>query len=204
LAGAVPPRYRAIILTAAFAGLRFGELAGLRRRNVNLLNGRLTVAESLSQVDRCAAEWTTPKNGKARTVDLPKFLREELARHWERYTEGGTGPEGVVFTGASGTLLDRHNFTRRDFKPAVKRALPVEKHRLRFHDLRHTCAAILIELGTHPKLIADTLGHSSIQITMDRYGHLLERPRAEMLDRLDARMLEVERRCAAEAAAPLG
>src|SRR6266540_3335990 len=81
----------------------------------------------------------------------------------------------------------RHNlFCRRHFKTAVKRALPAAKHGLRFHDLRHTCASLLIAAGVHAKAIQERLGHSSIQITMDRYGHLMESAYASVSDALDA------------------
>ena len=58
------------------------------------------------------------------------------------------------------------------FKPAVRAVLPPEKHKLRVHDMRHTCVGLLIETGAHPLLISRYLGHSSIGITMDRYAHL--------------------------------
>lgn len=74
-----------------------------------------------------------------------------------------------MFTSAEGTAL-RRNFYRRHFKPAAQRAdLPPE---LRFHDLRHTCAALLIAQGAHPKEIQERMGHSTIRLTFDRYGHL--------------------------------
>jgi integrase len=79
----------------------------------------------------------------------------------------------------------RHNlFYARHFKPAVRRAgLP---EALRFHDLRHTCAALLIAQGAHPKAIMERLGHSSIQVTLDRYGHLLPSLDETLTDGLEA------------------
>lgn len=73
----------------------------------------------------------------------------------------------------------------RYFRRAVREALPAEKNGLRFHDLRHTCASLGIAAGAHPKLISARLGHSSITITLDRYGHLfpsVEEALAEALD----------------------
>lgn len=84
---------------------------------------------------------------------------------------GGNGPDDLVFTTKTGAPIRQHMFYRRYFKPAVRAALPAEKHGFRFHDLRHTCASLLIAAGAHPKAIQERLGHSSIQITMDRYGH---------------------------------
>lgn len=68
----------------------------------------------------------------------------------------------------------------------VQGALPASKHGLRFHDLRHTCAALSIAAGAHPKLIAARLGHSTITITLDRYGHLFPSVEEALADALDA------------------
>jgi integrase len=65
-------------------------------------------------------------------------------------------------------------------------ALPKELHGLRFHDLRHTCASLLIAQGAHPKIIQERLGHSSITTTMNRYGHLFDGLDATLIDGLDA------------------
>lgn len=80
------------------------------------------------------------------------------------------GPNDLIFVGRDGGPLRRTNFRKRHWLPALERAeLPME---LRFHDLRHTCAALLIAQGAHPKEIQARLGHSSITTTLDRYGHL--------------------------------
>jgi integrase len=70
----------------------------------------------------------------------------------------------------TGTPLDRHNLCQRSFKPLLKKAgLPG----IRFHDLRHTCATLLLTRGVHPKIVQDLLGHSTIAITLDTYSHVL-------------------------------
>jgi integrase len=126
------------------------------------------------------------KNHTTRTVSLPKFLREMLNEHLSSHLPGGDGPDALVFPGPLGGPLRHNNFYRRHFKKAVKAALPADKHGLRFHDLRHTCASLLIAAGAHPKAIQERLGHSSIQITMDRYGHLLPSVDAALVEMLDA------------------
>jgi integrase len=89
-----------------------------------------------------------------------------------------------VFTAPKGGPLRHNNFYQRIFCPALARAgLPVQ---VRFHDLRHTCAALLIAQGAHPKAIQAHLGHSSIQVTMGRYGHLFPDALEQLADRLDA------------------
>jgi integrase len=93
-------------------------------------------------------------------------------------------PDGFVFTAPRGGPLRHNNFYQRIFCPALARAgLPAQ---VRFHDLRHTCAALLIAQGAHPKAIQAHLGHSSIQVTMDRYGHLFPDALEQLADRLDA------------------
>lgn len=164
LAEEVPERYRVLIFTAAYTGLRWGELAALKVRNLDLVKGMIRVTEAVAEVNGHLKEGPT-KTGATRIVALPPFLRKMLSEHLALYPS-----KGYVFTSAKGHPL-RKNFYRRDFVPAVARAkLP---RGLRFHDLRHTCAALLIANGAHPKEIQERLGHSTIRVTFDRYGHLL-------------------------------
>ena len=77
---------------------------------------------------------------------------------------------GLVFTTEAGTPLNRHNLTQRSFKPLPRQAgLP----EVRFHDLRHTCATILLSKGVHAKFVQELLGHATIAITLDTYSHVL-------------------------------
>jgi integrase len=89
----------------------------------------------------------------------------------------------LVFCTARGTPLDGVNLVRREFKPALRRARLPD---MRFHDLRHSFASLLIAQGEHPKLISERLGHSSVKITMDRYGHLMDQSYGDASSRLDA------------------
>jgi integrase len=91
--------------------------------------------------------------------------------------------DGFVFTMAEGGPIRQRNFYRRHFKPAVLRiGLPESLH---FHSLRHTCAAFLIANGRHMEEVKDHLGHSSIRVTSDRYGHLFPKARQAVADSLD-------------------
>jgi integrase len=142
LADAIPPRFRALVLVAAYTGLRWGELAGLRVGRVDLLHRRITVAEQLLEV-RGRLAFGPPKTGAGqRTVTLPTVAAEALAEHLSTYAE--VGPEGLVFPAARGGPIRRSNFTRRVWIPAT-RAAGVEG--LRFHDLRHTAATLAIAAG---------------------------------------------------------
>lgn len=178
LADAVGPRYRALIYAAAYTGLRWGELAGLRRHRLDLDAGTVRVIEAVTEVNGRVALGPT-KTGAHRTVSLPPFLVEMLSAHVDEYAS----TEGFVFTAAEGGPL-RRNFYRRTFKPAVVAAgLPPD---VRFHDLRHTCAALLIAQGAHPKEIQERLGHSTIRLTFDRYRHLFPTLDARLRDGLEA------------------
>jgi integrase len=182
LAEAITPRHRVLVYTAAYTGLRAGELGALRRRDVDLLHGTLNVERALKDVSGNLIFGAT-KTAKARRVGMPRFLIDMLSEHLEAL-DGG--PDSLVFRGRNGGPLRHGNFYRRHFKPAVATALPPEKHGLRFHDLRHTCASLLIAAGTHPKAIQEHLGHKDIQTTFNVYGHLLPSAREALAAALDA------------------
>lgn len=165
LAEAIPPEYRTLVYFAAFTGARAGEIAALRVRDLDLLRGRVTIARSLSRVDG-QDYFLPPKNGKVRAFNIPRFLVEMLAAH---LSERPHDPDDLVFTGERGGPFRHSNFYNRQFKRALREAgLPD----IRFHDLRHTHVSLLVANNVHAKAISERLGHSSIAITMDRYGHL--------------------------------
>jgi integrase len=216
LAEATPQHYRLFVYMAAYTGLRASELAGLRRKDVDLLRGVVQVRLPLKALDVERPDGTTgpvfgtPKNGKPRTVTLPKFLRAMLADHLAGPIPGGAGADALVFTSPEGGVHRHGLFMRRVFKPTIKGnkkrkikpALPAELHALRFHDLRHTCASLLIAQGAHPKIIQERLGHASITTTMNRYGHLFDGLDAMLIDGLDATLIDGLDAAHDDAAAP--
>jgi len=186
LAETIDGRYRTLIYTAAYGGLRAGELHALAVRHLNLLAGTADVVDSTSEVRGELVVGPT-KTGKRRTIAVPRFLADMLGEHIGRYPSSA----GYVFSTASGGPVRHRNFMRRHFRPAVARAgLP---DGLRFHDLRHTCAALLIADGRHMEEVKDHLGHSSIRVTSDRYGHLFPKARQALADGLDAIFRDVTR-----------
>jgi len=143
--------------------------------------GRLEVAESLADV---AGEhiFGPTKNYRNRTIVLPGFLRDMLNDHLVNHT--APGPDGLLFTAENGAPLRNSNFNRRMWQPVVAACgLP---ENLRMHDLRHTAVALLISQGAHPEAIKRYLGHSSIAVTMDIYGHLFPSDAEDLADKLDA------------------
>jgi integrase len=179
LAAAISDRYRTVVYLAAYGGLRAGEIEALQVSRLNLLAGTVEVVESLTEVGGRLSVGPT-KTGRRRVVPLPRFLCELLGEHVGRYPSEA----GFVFTAAEGGPIRHRNFMARHYKPAVVAAgLPTD---VRFHDLRHTCAALLIANGRHMEEIKEHLGHSSIRVTSDRYGHLFPSAREAVADALDS------------------
>ena len=144
LAEAVVPPYGLLVRFAAYTGLRAGELVALRVGRLDLLRGTVRVVESASEVGGRLVFGST-KTYAERTVRLPRFLRDDLAAHLAGRPRD---PDGFVFTAARGGPLRHNNFYQRIFCPALTRAgLPAQ---VRFHDLRHTCAALLIRRTQPP------------------------------------------------------
>lgn len=167
LAGAIAEPYGLLVRFAAYTGLRAGEIAALRVGRLDLLRGSVDVRESYAEVHGALVLGPT-KTYARRSVALPRFLCDDLGA----YLAGrDVSPDAHVFTSPDCAPLRQSNFYRRTFKPGVAAAGLPEK--LRFHDLRHTCAALLIAQGAHPRALMERLGHSSVTVSLDRYGHLL-------------------------------
>jgi integrase len=179
LAAAMPDRYKSLIHVLAYGGLRWGEAAALRRARCDLSTGVLLVAESLADVNGKAIFGQT-KTYRVRKTRIPDFLVDELREHRQQV---GAAADALVFTAPRGGPLRNANFRQRVWYRALDKAgIP---RSTRIHDLRHTCASLLIRQGVHPKAIQQHLGHSSINITMDRYGHLLPDQFDDLASRLD-------------------
>jgi len=169
-----PPQYAFLVRFAAYTGLRSGEIAGLRVRRLDLLAGKVEVAETLIPVDGKLVAGPT-KTYANRTLPLPAFVRDQAGEYlaWLTVEQGRPlEPDDYVFRAAKGGPLNRHRIREKVMRPALLRAgFPEE---FRAHDLRHTCASLMISLGAHPKLVMERLGHSDISITMGVYGHVFE------------------------------
>ncbi len=156
IADAVDDRWRALILTAAYSGLRWGELTGLRRRDVDPAAGTITVTGQLSEVKGKIELDAPPKTAAGkRTVTLPAVVARGLVDHLARFTEPGSS--SLVFTAPTGEPLRRSNFRRRVWYPAVEE---VGLEGLRFHDLRHTGATLAAATGAPLRALMARLGHS--------------------------------------------
>jgi integrase len=173
LGAATDDRLEALYVVAVHCGLRQGELGGLKWEDVDLETETLQVRRTLS-----SGQFTTPKTAKSRrSVKLTANAAEALRTHRELQVNererlmGLWQDNDLVFCSTIGTPLSRHNLVRRSFKPLLQKAgLP---HTIRFHDLRHTCATLLLSKGVHPKFVQELLGHATISITLDTYSHVV-------------------------------
>jgi integrase len=190
LAEVIDPFYKTLIYVAAYCGLRAGELHALRRCDLDLLRGVVHVRRSLRVGAGGELSFGEPKTASSRrTITLPKPIVQMLAAH---LAQSPGGPGDLVFPSKTGKPTRHHLFARRHFKPAVKKALPAEKHGLRFHDLRHTCASLGVASGANVKMVQEMLGHSSVTITLDRYSHLFASAHEALADNLAATFVAAE------------
>jgi integrase len=170
-------KLEALYVLAIHCGLRQGELFALKWEDIDLDARTLQVRRNLAKVEDGQPVFTTPKTAKSRRqVRLTAGAVFALKSHRKRQLEyrmefaGLLEDHGLVFTSDTGTPLNRHNVAQRSFKPLLKRA---GLRDIRFHDLRHTCATLLLSTGQHPKFVQELLGHSNIAITLDTYSHVL-------------------------------
>ncbi|MFQ5517014.1 MAG: tyrosine-type recombinase/integrase, partial [Acidimicrobiia bacterium] len=181
LADAVADHYRTLIYLLGYGGLRWGEAVALRRHRIDMLRGRIEISESLAEVGGKLIFGPT-KNHRTRSIVVPIFLRDMLHQHSLQYAKPAA--DALVITTISGAPVRNSNFSRRVWKPGLRAGgLPPG---LRIHDLRHTAAALLISRGAHPEAIKRHLGHSSIMVTMDTYGHLFPSETEALAHALDA------------------
>jgi len=161
---------------AITAGLRRGELLGLRWDDADLDRGTLRVGRALvREGGRQVVGETKSKRGRRQVNLTPRTvaaLKAHRREQLEQRVKLGNFYEdhGLIFPSAKGTPLNPENLVKRSFKPLLKRAgLP----EIRFHDLRHTCATLLLGRGVHPKIVQELLGHATIAMTLDTYSHYL-------------------------------
>ncbi len=179
LAAAVGPRWEALVFAAAYTGLRWGELAGLRRCDVDLERSLVTVTRKLGEVSG-QLSFGPPKTAAGkRTIGLPSFVARCLAVHIDLYALPGA--DGLVFPSADGQPMRRSNFRQRVWEPATA---GVGMSGFRFHDLRHTAATLAAASGTSLKALMARIGHSSAAAAL-RYQHVIDGQDAEIVQYLE-------------------
>ncbi len=167
LADAIDPAFRAMIYVGAFGGLRWGEAAALRPSDVDIERRQLSVHATLAQpVGGVPFRDSDMKTAASKRIIALGGLTDVLAAHIDDYAS-----EDWLFMTKSGAPLHATNWRRQVWHPATE-AAKLTPPPLRFHDLRHTCAAWLIAQGEPVLVIQKRLGHSSPSVTLEVYGHL--------------------------------
>ncbi len=192
LAAATASTHFALILTALYTGARLGELLALQWRNVDLRTATMRIQYTLYRI---GSEWhlKEPKSARSRRqIDLPHPVvstLQELRREQERIQKalGGTLTDsGFVFAQYDGKPRDKRSVERGLERVLRAAGLPP----IRFHDLRHTHASLMLSAGVHPKAVSERLGHGSVAFTLDTYSHVMPGVQKEAVSRFEALLLE--------------
>ena len=185
------PEYYPIFLLAIKAGLRRGELVALQWGDIEF--GKDDNDDNrfiLVKHNYVRREHTTTKSKKTRRVDMSRHLRSVLvkmrdARLRKAILQGKADiSKELIFSSPDGRILDPDNFYHRHFLPVLKKS---GIRKIRLHDLRHTFGSLLIQRGASIVYVKEQMGHSSIQITVDTYGHLVPGADIAYVDRLDSK-----------------
>jgi integrase len=186
-------RMKITVMLAVLCGLRRGEIAALRWRNIDLDAAQIAVTESAEQTS-AGVRYKQPKSGRGRTVALSARIVNELRSHRVQQAQEllklgiALTDEAFVIAQADGSPLQPRSITRQwDTLLAKNRALP----RIRFHDLRHAHATHLLSAGVHPKIASERLGHSKVGITMDLYSHVMPGMQEDAAARVDRDLEDV-------------
>lgn len=179
LADAIDPRYHSLIYTDAYLGLRWSELAAVKRTSLDLDGERLLVVGALQRVGH---DWVYTDQLKTtrsrRSLALAPFLTELLREHLR-----AAPPSEFVFSSPHGEIIRYGNFRKRYWDPAVARS---GLDHLTPHALRHTCVAMMIAEGANPLMVQRQLGHADLRMTLGTYGHLFPHWDDEIAERMQS------------------
>jgi integrase len=191
LADAIDKRYRALVLLATFANLRWGEAVALRRKDLDLKAGTVRVERTLVEVGNQPLHFGPPKTvAGVRTLPIPAIILPEVEQHVSQFAEAGE--DGLIFVGEKGGLLRRPNFRRNWLRALDKAGIKG----IRFHDLRHTGNTLAAIAGATLPELKERMGHASDRAAMI-YLHATDdrhREIADVLSTMAAAELGHERR----------
>jgi len=183
----------ALFVLAVSTGLRQGEALGLRWDRVDFERRQLRIDKSLQRIPGRGFVLADTKTRRGRrSILVPIITAEALRRHRSaqadlRRAAGREWTEGdFVFTSSTGRPLDARNVQRTFARILRKARLP----QMRFHDLRHSCASLLLTQGVSPRVVMETLGHSRISVTMDTYTHVMPSLMRDAADAMDRSLSE--------------
>lgn len=168
-------KHKTMFTLDIMSGMRQGELLGLKWTDIDWFNCQVYVRRTFNH-----GRFYEPKTeASRRAIDLGPTVMAELKK-WQIACP--PTELNLVFPNEFGKPMDASNLINRDFNPTLTKA---KLRKIRFHDLRHTFASLLIDRGEHPKYIQNQMGHASINITMDTYGHLMKSVNQDAAKRLD-------------------
>jgi integrase len=181
LADVIDPRYRALILLGVFASLRWGELAALRRKDIDLRACTVRVERTLTQLPGGGHVFGPPKSEAGqRTVAFPDLIVPDLTWHLARFT--ATKDDALVFTSPTAMALEYDSFRRRVW---LKASEAVGLHEVHFHDLRHTGNQLAADTGAGLRELMDRMGHSSTRAALT-YLHATSQRQRTIADAVGA------------------
>ncbi|MFE2915728.1 tyrosine-type recombinase/integrase [Kitasatospora indigofera] len=177
VAAAIEPRYRALVLMAAFSTLRFGEFAALQRRDIDLERGIVRVRRAQAELQTGTLKIKNPKSAAGvRPVAFPASIAAELTEHLRWF--GEDGPSGLVFVGPRGGRMRRSNFHNLWTTALQKSGVDWSRamgesgaDSIRFHDLRHTGNTLAADTGASTRELMHRMGHSTMDAAL-RYQHM--------------------------------
>jgi integrase len=179
----------ALYVIALTTGMRQGELLGLKWEDLSIDLKKIQVKRTIARIGKQGFVINEPKTVKSRrSISLTDLAIDVLKRHRIRQHEirlqaGAAWEEqGWVFCNQVGKPVEAGNIMRRSFKPLLKKAGVPD---IRFHDLRHSAATLLLSMEVHPKIVQELLGHSNISMTLDTYSHVLPSLQAQAVTRLN-------------------
>lgn len=186
----MPGRYKSLVVVGAYLGLRWQELAGLRRSAINMRPGEVPSLRVTSTIERSNGRYEVKEYGKSaaarRSLKMPDWVAESLGWHLRAFPH-----DEWVFPSPGGGFLRYDNFRNRVWKPATEAAgiAPFD-----FHELRHTAAAFMIAEGANALQVKRRMGHEDIRTTFHIYGHLFDDDEDALVMRLDRRARDAAQR----------
>ena len=195
LSTVVNTRYQALFWMAITTGLRKGELLGLKWSDLDWRKKQIQVQRQIQRIQKEGLVFCElkSKSGK-RIVVLSDEMINKLQQHLDLQDMGKSfagdqwQENDLIFPSNNGTPMDGHHILDK-FKKLLKQA---ELPDMRFHDLRHTAATLMLKQGVHPKIVQERLGHSNITMTLNTYSHVLPSMQEEMANKLDELLMPID------------
>lgn len=176
-------KHETLVLLLGYTGLRWGEVAALRVKDVEPIRSRIHVVRAYAMV-RGVPTLGTPKTHHIRQVPVPAFLRDQLTQ-----AMAGKSPDDLLFCNANGGPLDNNNFRKVVFKPAAR---SLDYDELTPHGLRHVAASLAVASGATVKGVQRMLGHANASMTLDTYTDLFEGELDGVAERMNEAFLKAQ------------